>query len=94
MASSFPAGNPQEEANKLKLMTSFFDIFVQLYPCGECGAHFKEMLQVSPVPINGTRDNLELWLCDRHNEVNMRLNKTVLSCQLDNIRSRWKQKKS
>jgi len=94
MASSFPAADAQEEAHKLTLITSFLNAFVQLYPCADCGAHFKTLLNSTPVPETQTRDKLEIWLCERHNDVNMRLNKSITSCQLDQIRSRWKQKKS
>lgn len=67
-------------------------MFAKLFPCSECGHHFSEMLKRSPPPRKGTVEDLERWLCERHNEVNMRLGKPLHSCELEDIQKHWKQK--
>ena len=45
-----------------------------LYPCPHCRVHINEYL-------NNTRVEMtEKWMCDFHNTVNIRLNKTVYEC--------------
>jgi len=39
----------------------------------------------------GTKADVELWLCERHNQVNKRLEKPLFDCTLDNIRKRYVQ---
>lgn len=48
--------------------------------CEECRGHWKEMLEKSPPgeALNG-REKLFKWTVDRHNEVNLRLNKPLYS---------------
>ena len=66
----------------------FFALATEMYPCRECGGHFKQLLQKSPVDA---RDNkrLSIWLCKAHNVVNARLGKPVFPCALGSIANRW-----
>eukprot|EP01129_Flabellula_baltica_P007159 TRINITY_DN274_c0_g4_i1.p1 TRINITY_DN274_c0_g4~~TRINITY_DN274_c0_g4_i1.p1 ORF type:complete len:167 (+),score=30.98 TRINITY_DN274_c0_g4_i1:408-908(+) len=99
-ASSYPetsylSDGDDYEIEKIKLdkFRSFLDAFVELFPCTDCSSHFKEMMERTP-PNFQVRAELEVWLCERHNEVNERLGRKVMPCDLDFIRESWKQKSS
>lgn len=47
-----------------------------LYPCSHCRAHINEYLETHRVELT------EKWMCDFHNSVNERLNKTIHDCGL------------
>jgi hypothetical protein len=79
-----PAPSPARQADAAR----FFALAAEMYPCRECGGHFKQLLQKSPVDA---RDNkrLSIWLCKAHNVVNARLGKPVFPCALGSIANRW-----
>jgi len=58
----------------------------RLYPCAECGTHFRKVLQECP-PNTESRGDFSTWLCRVHNKVNRRLGKEVFDCSL--LRFRW-----
>lgn len=45
-----------------------------LYPCPHCREHIKEYLESRRVEMT------EKWVCEFHNAVNVRLNKTIVDC--------------
>lgn len=45
-----------------------------------CADHFQKMLVDNPVRAN-TREELVYYICDIHNQVNERLNKTKYDCK-------------
>jgi len=95
MVSNIPTGNTSLitlEDNPLELVSQFLHLFVKLYPCIDCGQHFNEMLKRTPPPQKGFKADLEIWLCERHNEVNLRLGKSLHSCKLEDIQNHWKRK--
>ena len=49
------------------------------------------MMKEKPPPTN-SRLEFEVWLCERHNEVNIRLDKPLFNCSCQNIRETYKQK--
>jgi FAD-linked sulfhydryl oxidase len=49
-------------------------ILTVLYPCPECRVHIKEYLEHHKVKMT------EEWICDFHNDVNVRLGKEVFNC--------------
>jgi hypothetical protein len=67
---------------------AFFSGLGALYPCPECAAHFRELLQAHPVDARDNR-RLSTWLCRVHNLVNERLGKPEFSCELDSLKERW-----
>ena len=75
-----PARTAQAEA--------FFGGLAALYPCPECAAHFRELLQAHPVDARDNR-RLSQWLCAVHNLVNERLGKAQFPCDLDSLKERW-----
>ncbi|RYE95494.1 MAG: hypothetical protein EOO41_05600 [Methanobacteriota archaeon] len=60
-------------------VVSFFRTFAKFYPCEECAAHFRAMLDESP-PDHRSNKHLAVWLCGLHNRVNVRLGKAEFSC--------------
>lgn len=60
-----------------------------LYPCSHCASHLGENLKENPPDVSG-RVALSRWLCERHNEVNVRLGKEKFDCSIDKTDERWK----
>ena len=52
----------------------FMHALSMIYPCEECREHIKEYLSNRRVELS------EKWVCEFHNEVNERLNKTIYEC--------------
>ena len=85
LAAQFP-DHPSPE--KQREAEQFFQLIGALYPCSECAEHFRGMLQRSPVrSANATL--LSIWLCERHNEVNMRLKKPLFPCEPATLKEKW-----
>lgn len=72
----FPEHPTKEQSENLR---EFFHLFSLLYPCGDCAAHFQQMLKEWPPQVL-SRKNAELWLCNLHNMVNKRLKKPEFDC--------------
>jgi FAD-linked sulfhydryl oxidase len=60
-----------------------------LYPCIPCAEDFQEKVKENPPDVSG-RLGLSRWLCERHNEVNLKLGKEGFGCDWDNLDKRWK----
>ncbi len=60
-----------------------------LYPCKLCRDEWATQMQNHP-PTLRSRAELEKWMCDRHNDVNVRLNKAPFDCS--RVHQRWKKK--
>ena len=67
----------------------FFDAFGDLYPCATCRADFRVDVDVSPPRVD-SRASLSRWVCERHNEVNAKLGKPLVSCVLRDLDERWR----
>ena len=61
----------------------FFDALGDLYPCATCRADFRV----------DSRASLSRWVCERHNEVNAKLGKPLVSCELRDLDERWRHSK-
>lgn len=60
-----------------------------LYPCGTCAGELGTYMQTHPPDrAVDSRDKLERWLCEVHNEVNDRLGKEQFDC--DRVGERWR----
>ncbi|RKP01110.1 hypothetical protein CXG81DRAFT_5921, partial [Caulochytrium protostelioides] len=80
-------------------MRSFLGTFAEVYPCGSCAAHMQAAIQppaaadadaadtVGP-PATESRAALSHWMCQLHNEVNVRLEKPVFDCT--RVLQRWR----
>ncbi|KAL6780196.1 ERV1B [Auxenochlorella protothecoides x Auxenochlorella symbiontica] len=63
------------------------DILTRMYPCGECAAHFKELVRNNP-PRVASGPELQQYMCELHNQVNQRLRKPAFNCALAG--ARWR----
>lgn len=66
-------------AGEREALRSYLYLFARLYPCGECAAHFRLLLQQYP-PQTSSRDAAAQWGCYLHNLVNERLGKQQFDC--------------
>jgi len=73
----FPTKPSDDERKALR---SFVYLFARLYPCGECGEHFRGLLAQYP-PQTSSRDAASQWGCFVHNQVNERLRKPEFDCK-------------
>lgn len=70
-----------EELHRRALVVEYDDTefllgnFARRVPCGECRRHWLEMFKRTPIESHRYFD----WTVDRHNEVNARLGKPVIS---------------
>lgn len=76
MLSRYPEAPTDLEKDKL---TSFVQLFAELYPCGECSHDFLQLLNKYPVQAS-SRKAAALWGCSMHNKVNERLEKPMYDC--------------
>lgn len=72
----YPETPTQEERETLK---NYIYLFAQVYPCGDCAAHFQKLLAKYPPQTSG-RVNAAMWGCMLHNKVNDRLGKELYDC--------------
>ncbi|KAG7444262.1 uncharacterized protein BT62DRAFT_933928, partial [Guyanagaster necrorhizus] len=76
---------PNQRANMLTLLRAL----PILYPCSNCAGDFGEDIQTHPPDVS-SRAGLSRWLCERHNEVNLKLGKPKFDCSLEKTDERWK----
>ena len=76
---------PTQRANMLTLLRSL----PVLYPCSHCASHLGENMKDNPPDVSG-RVALSRWLCERHNDVNVRLGKEKFDCSIEKTDERWK----
>lgn len=73
---AYPKSNPTtEDVNNTR---NFFKYVGKVLPCLICRKHFDIMLEKYPPDLQN-QETLTRWLVDRHNDVNKRLNKPILS---------------
>lgn len=59
------------------------------YPCPVCAAHLRQHIAQHPVDAS-SRAAFSLWMCEAHNEVNVRNGKERFYCDLGVLDHRWK----
>ncbi|ORX55816.1 FAD-linked sulfhydryl oxidase ALR [Hesseltinella vesiculosa] len=67
-------------------MKRFIESFAEHYPCWFCKNDFQQAMAQEPVQVE-SRERLSQWLCRRHNEVNVKLNKPEFDCT--KVFERW-----
>lgn len=60
-------------------LSTYIQLFAQVYPCGDCARHFQRLLAKYP-PQTKSRKTAALWGCHIHNKVNERLGKNEYDC--------------
>lgn len=76
IAGNFPEQPTEQDKKQAK---NFIDSLAYFYPCEECREDFKEDVAHVPPTLNSRRE-FSLWVCERHNEVNRKLNKPLMDC--------------
>ena len=71
MAALYPIHPTAEQRRAAAALLSSLSV---LYPCPVCREHFSRTVERAP-PTVGSRSELALWMCDAHNQVNLRLDK-------------------
>lgn len=70
-------------------MQQFLSAFSKLYPCWVCAEDFQKWLaRPGNEPKVKGQDELGMWMCQAHNEVNVKLGKPEFDCTL--WKQRWK----
>ncbi|MCJ1310016.1 hypothetical protein MMC25_003677 [Agyrium rufum] len=80
-----------EQANSTQQseMKQFISLFSKLYPCWVCADDFREwMHKPGNEPRVEGREKLGRWMCEAHNEVNVKLGKQTFDCS--KWAERWK----
>ena len=86
MAAYYPE---QPSVDQQKSARQLIESLAQLYPCSWCARHLREYLPQPEHAVKvGSRQELERWMCDMHNEVNGRLGKPLFPC--DRVGERWR----
>jgi FAD-linked sulfhydryl oxidase len=84
IAATYPENPDNKKQQDLK---QFLKLFGNFYPCWFCADDFKSYIKENEPKVE-TQDALGKWLCDAHNEVNLKLGKPKFDCNL--WKQRWK----
>lgn len=68
-------------------VVQFLKLFAKLYPCWVCAEGFQAYMEKNHVRA-GSRAELGKWMCEAHNDVNMKLGKNIFNC--DKWEERWR----
>jgi FAD-linked sulfhydryl oxidase len=68
-------------------MRDFLRAYMRFYPCGYCADTSSQEFIRNP-PRLETRQMLQMWMCEMHNEVNDRLGKPLFDCT--RVDERWR----
>ncbi|KAG0141282.1 hypothetical protein CROQUDRAFT_686153 [Cronartium quercuum f. sp. fusiforme G11] len=79
-----PEPTPAQKSSMLQLLNAL----PTLYPCRNCADDLELELKRNP-PNVSSREKLEAWMCETHNEVNRRLGKEEFDCSL--VSQRWRE---
>eukprot|EP01041_Mallomonas_annulata_P006547 gene6547-13243_t len=81
---------PDEPSNDDKANAErFFRSLAMLYPCEYCAKDFQASIAITPPDVS-SRTALCQWCCRLHNEVNEKLGKPTMSCDMESLDMRWK----
>lgn len=86
VAASYPEKPTESQQTN---MVQFLNIFAKIYPCWFCAKDFENYIskpETKPKVTN--QEEFGKWLCDAHNEVNVKLGKPKFDCNL--WKQRWK----
>lgn len=72
-----------QQGSARRLLTDF----AKLYPCGSCALHMDGYLGRNPPRVRSQQE-LAQWMCELHNDVNVRLGKPVFDCS--KVNERWR----
>jgi hypothetical protein len=78
MAANYAEAPTAQQRRRIEV---FLHALGDLYPCPVCAAHFRQHTVEHPI-ASASRGSLSLWLCEAHNEVNVRNGKEPFYCDL------------
>lgn len=84
IAATYPEKPTSQEQADMK---QFVSLFGKFYPCWFCAEDFRGYVK-DHEPDTSSQDKLGSWLCNAHNEVNVKLGKERFDCNL--WKKRWK----
>eukprot|EP00545_Synedropsis_sp_CCMP1620_P010108 CAMPEP_0119004104 /NCGR_PEP_ID=MMETSP1176-20130426/955_1 /TAXON_ID=265551 /ORGANISM="Synedropsis recta cf, Strain CCMP1620" /LENGTH=182 /DNA_ID=CAMNT_0006955777 /DNA_START=74 /DNA_END=622 /DNA_ORIENTATION=+ len=76
-------------ADDARQMEGFFVTLGRFYPCTWCASDFRENLEAQPIQTK-SRDELCVWLCEQHNNVNKKIGKPIFKCDMKTLDERWR----
>jgi len=88
IAANYPLNPTKEDQDNVNLLLNSMS---KLYPCTLCGSHFQQMLKDYPIQSQ-SRQDLSIYICNLHNDVNSRLKKPKFNC--DNVVSYYRNKEN
>jgi mitochondrial FAD-linked sulfhydryl oxidase len=65
----------------------FLSSFAKMFPCRWCADDFEDYMSRHPPQVQ-SRQTLGLWMCEAHNDVNLKLGKEKFDCS--RIDERWR----
>ncbi|SCU80512.1 LAMI_0B02718g1_1 [Lachancea mirantina] len=83
IAAAYPVSPNDKQRSEMK---QFMTLFSHVYPCWWCAKDFEDFIKKNS-PKVGSRDELGLWMCEAHNEVNEKLGKSKFDCSF--WKNRW-----
>ena len=86
MAAVFP---DQPSRSSVRAAEQFMRALGDLYPCPTCAGHLRTYMAAHPVAVS-SREQLSLWMCGAHNDVNKRNGKEEFFCDMGVLDARWK----
>lgn len=81
MAAYYPNNPTEDQKNS---MPQFLQTFARIYPCEECSEHMIQYLRENP-PLVSNNHELSLWLCKLHNDINIKLGKEAVPCDVEYV---------
>lgn len=87
MTAAYYPEHPTDEQQRA--MRGFVGGIAEFYPCSHCRAAFADDIKRHPIKASSRRD-LSIWLCKRHNQVNMELGKSKFPCTMAALDERWR----
>ena len=85
LAAHYPA---QPSAYDEVLVTQLLQGLAHFYPCAVCRPDFEAFVLTHP-PNTSSREQLVLWVCELHNDVNRKLGREEMACDLAALDRRW-----
>lgn len=79
----------QPTAEESQRMMSFLQALGHVYPCATCASHFRQHYTSHPIDAS-SRTAISMWVCEAHNEVNVRNGKEPFYCDMGVLDARWK----
>lgn len=84
IAATYPEAPSSKQQSDLK---QFINLFGNFYPCWFCRDDFVKYTTTNEPKVT-TQEEFGRWLCDAHNEVNVKTGKPKFDCNL--WKQRWK----